>query len=394
MMDNFGYLSKHLKNIIMKNWVLIFILFSFFSIAQPLPASENIPLIIKELKGKKVGLVVNQTSMVKNTHLIDTLLYYKINIQKIFGPEHGFRGTADAGEKVNNEIDAKTQISVVSLYGKNKKPTKEQLENLDIIVFDIQDVGCRFYTYISTLHYVMEACAENNKELLILDRPNPNGMYVAGPVLDTAFRSFVGMHPVPIVHGMTIGEYAQMMAGEKWIPKINFKIIPCKNYSHRSTYSLPIKPSPNLPNDLSISLYPSLCLFEGTNVSVARGTYFPFQAIGFPDSTFGTFSFVPESILGMAKEPMHQGKKCYGIDFRNQSIKKEFTLSYLIQFYKLSTNKETYFNNFFKKLIGNNSIQEQIKNGLTEKEITQIWLPKLLEFKKIRKKYLLYEDFE
>ena len=386
--------------------VLLFAFICIDSLAQPIPAAEQLDVFLPLLKGKKVGLVVNQTSLVKGTHLLDTLLWHKVQVVRIFGPEHGFRGNADAGEKVNNALDARSGLPVVSLYGKNKKPTSEQIADLDILIFDIQDVGCRFYTYISTLHYVMEACAENGKTLIILDRPNPNGMYIDGPVLDTAYHSFVGIHPVPIVHGMTIGEYAKMINGERWIseqlsvtsvqlPVISKQlyIIPCKNYTHKDSYSLPVKPSPNLPNDLSIALYPSLCLFEGTNVSVARGTFFPFQAIGFPDSTYGGTYFVPESIAGMAKEPMYLGKKCYGIDLRSTKPERRFTLKYVIDFYNQAKDKEAYFNKFFYKLIGNNQVIQQIKECKTEQEIRKSWQPALEKFKLIRKKYLLYPDF-
>lgn len=372
-------------------------LFFCFSIAsQPIPAASDLPQYLPLLKGKKIGLVVNQTSTIGNTHLLDTLLSLNINVVVVFGPEHGFRGFADAGEKVNNETDLKTGIPIISLYGKNKKPFPEQMQNLDLVLFDIQDVGARFYTYISTLHYVMEACAEQNKKLIVLDRPNPNGMYIDGPILDTNFKSFVGMHPIPIVHGLTIGELAKMINGEKWLNnglQTDLSIVKCQNYNHSSTYSLPIKPSPNLPNDLSISLYPSLCLFEGTNVSVARGTTFPFQAIGFPDTAFGNFSFTPISIDGMAKDPMHQGQKCFGLDFRNENSKHEFTIKYLLDFYNLSSNKEVFFNKFFNKLAGNSSLMNQIKSGKTEKEIKNSWKKSTSTYKKMRSKYLLYPDF-
>ncbi len=364
--------------------------------AQPVPAAYSLENYLPQLKGKKVGLVVNQTSVINRTHLLDTLVKLNINIKKVFGPEHGFRGNADAGELVNNNVDAKTGVSVISLYGKNKKPTAEQLADLDVIVFDIQDVGARFYTYITTLHYVMEACAENNKTLLVLDRPNPNGMYIDGPVLDTAFHSFVGMHPIPIVHGLTMAELAQMINGEKWLKNglvCQLTFVPCTKYTHKDIYSLPIKPSPNLPNDLAIALYPSLCLFEGTNVSVARGTYFPFQAIGAPDSTYGGFVFIPESIAGMAKEPMHMGKKCYGIDLRSKKPEYKFTLSYLIDFYNKAKDKNVYFNNFFNKLAGNSVLVEQIKLGAKEEEIRKSWQDGLTNYRKMRKKYLLYADF-
>lgn len=376
------------------SFLVIGLLIALTCTSQPSPGANDMNEYLPILKNKKVALVVNQTSVVANTHLLDTLNKLKVQVVTVFGPEHGFRGNADAGEKVSNNIDAKTGIPVVSLYGKNKKPSPEQLKGIDVVIFDIQDVGVRFYTYISTLHYVMEACAENNVTLLVLDRPNPNGMYIDGPVLDTAFRSFVGMHPIPVVHGLTVGELAQMINGEGWLEKgqkCKLKVVKCKNYTHKSYYSLSVKPSPNLPNDLSIALYPSLCLFEGTNISVARGTYFPFQAIGYPDSTFGTFNFTPISIEGMAKEPMHMNKKCYGLDLRTTPISYSFTIKYLIDFYNKSQNKEKFFNNFFNKLAGNAELMNQIKSGMNEKEIKESWSTKLMAYKTTRSKYLLYE---
>lgn len=361
--------------------------------STPKPAAENLSSYLKLLKGKKIALVVNQTSTVGKTHLADTLLASGIQIIKIFSPEHGFRGKADAGEHVNNETDSKTGLPVISLYGRNKKPDREQLKDVDIIVFDIQDVGVRFYTYISTLHYVMEAAAENNKEVLILDRPNPNGFYIDGPVLDTSCASFVGMHPIPIVHGLTVGELAGMINGEKWLTggkNCKLTVIKATSYTHKSHYSLPVKPSPNLPNDLSIRLYPSLCLFEGTNISVGRGTLFPFQAIGFPDTAFGRFTFTPKSIEGMAKNPPCENKLCYGVDFREKEP-VNFTLKYLIDFYRLYPDKKHYFNNFFEKLAGNKELRKQIEQGMTEAQIRKTWEKDLDNYRTMRKKYLLYE---
>lgn len=376
---------------------IIIFLFKFsLSNCQVITGAQQLDIILPLLNNKNVALVVNQTSLVEGTHLLDTLIASKIRVSKIFAPEHGFRGVADAGEKINNSIDLKTKLPIVSLYGKNKKPTLAQLQDIDMVIFDIQDVGCRFYTYISTLHYVMEACAEYGIALIILDRPNPNGMYIDGPVLDTSFRSFVGMHPVPIVYGMTMGEYGLMIKGEKWInngPNLNLKVVKCNQYQHATKYKLPVKPSPNLPNELSIALYPSLCLFEGTSVSVARGTTFPFQALGYPDSSCGDFSFTPQIIVGMSKEPMHLGKKCYGEDLRMLPISYEFTLKYIIEFYQKSIEKDTFFNNFFVKLIGNARIIQQIKQGKSELEIRNEWKNDLDRFRKTRKKYLLYPDF-
>lgn len=287
-----------------------------------LPASYQIDEYLPLLKNKKVALAVNHTALIQKTHLIDTLKSLGIDIKTIFVPEHGLRGKADAGEKINSGIDTKTNIPIVSLYGNQKKPSKEHLQNIDIVVFDMQDVGVRFYTYISTLHYLMESCAENQKTLLILDRPNPNGDYIDGWIKSPNYSSFVALHPIPIVHGLTIGELAQMINGENWLKnntKTDLKIIKIKNYKHQNKYSLPTKPSPNLPNDLSIRLYASLCLFEGTNISVGRGTFFPFQVWGGLDKNLGKFTFTPKSIDGMAKKPMHENQICYGENLQNEN---------------------------------------------------------------------------
>ncbi|HNW50018.1 MAG TPA: DUF1343 domain-containing protein [Prolixibacteraceae bacterium] len=356
---------------------------------------EYLPL----LKGQNIGLVVNQTSMVNDTHLVDFLISKKVSVKKILAPEHGFRGEAEAGETVSNAIDAKTGIPIISLYGKNKKPTAENLSGLDWVVFDIQDVGCRFFTYISTLHYVMEACAENKIPLLILDRPNPNGDYVDGPVLKPSMKSFVGMDPIPVVYGCTIGELARMINGEGWLgnkQQCDLKIIPIKNYTHSDRYELPVKPSPNLPNDLSVRLYPSLCLFEATNVSIGRGTTFPFQAIGYPDSTFGKFSFTPVSIPGVSKNPPQENKKCYGIDFRNEKEISRFTLHFFIDFFNRFKNPALFWNSekWIGQLTGDPNFYNQINNHLTESEIRKSWKTDLEKYQLMRKKYLLYPDFE
>jgi uncharacterized protein YbbC (DUF1343 family) len=361
--------------------------------------AERIEQYLPLLKGKTVGLVVNQTSMVGNTHLADTLISLGVNVQAIFAPEHGFRGIADAGEHVKNGIDPKTNVSIVSLYGDNKKPSAEQLKNLDVLIFVIQDAGARFYTYISTLHYVMEACAEQQKPLIILDRPNPNGHYVDGPVLDTAFRSFIGMHRVPVVHGMTIGEYAKMLNGEKWLAnkvQCSITVIKCLNYSHKTFYSLPVKPSPNLPNMTAIYLYPSLCFFEGTRaVSVGRGTDKPFQQYGSPEFPQQLYSFTPVSTPGATK-PFLQDKKCYGYDLSGIPLDllrvQKLTLKYLLRAYKLSSDKAHFFTDFFFKLAGGKTLKSQIIQGWTEKQIRQSWQPQLARFKIIRKKYLLYAE--
>lgn len=366
--------------------------------------AERFDQYLDRLKEKNVGLVVNQTSIVGfpkiKTHLLDTLLKQNISVRKILTPEHGFRGSADAGEKVKSGIDEETGLPIISLYGNKKKPAREDIADLDVLVFDIQDVGARFYTYISTMHYVMEACAENKKPLIVLDRPNPNGLYVDGPVLDTAFRSFVGMHPVPIVHGMTIGEYALMINGEKWLKsgaRCDLTVIPCMNYDHTILYNLPVKPSPNLPNMTAVYLYPSLCLFEGTVVSVGRGTNKPFQILGNPEFQ-GGFSFKPESMEG-AKEPLYEGKTCHGIDLsglpaKHFQQKKSLDLSYLIDFYKKYPDKQKFFNSFFEKLAGTDELRRQVEEGKTEEQIRYSWQPDLEKFISVRKKYLLYKDFE
>lgn len=364
---------------------------------KPLPAANRMDEYLPLLKNKRVALVVNHTSLVDKTHLADTLLSRGVAIVKIFAPEHGFRGTADAGETIRNDVDVITGLPIVSLYGKNKKPLPEQLKDVDLIIFDIQDIGVRFFTYISTMHYVMEAAAENDKEVLILDRPNPNGNYVDGPVLEEKQKSFVGMHSIPIVHGLTVGELARMINGEKWLAggrQAKLQVIKAPDYTHKDSYSLPVKPSPNMPNDLAIALYPSICLFEGTMISLGRGTMFPFQVIGYPDKVYGDFSFTPVSIDGMAKNPPLENKVCYGMDLRELPITRAFTLSYLIDFYQKTRDKSAYFNSFFSKLAGNEKLREQIQKGLSEEEIKKSWQADLNKYKEIRKKYLLYPDFE
>ena len=352
------------------------------------------------LTGKRIAVVANQTSVIGQTHLVDSLLNSGINILRVFGPEHGFRGQADAGEHLADNIDGATGLPVVSLYGKHRKPTTADMDSLDLVIFDIQDVGVRFYTYISTLHYVMEACAENNVPLLVLDRPNPNGFYIDGPVLDTATtRSFVGMHPVPLVHGMTIGEYAMMINGEHWLSGgeiCQLMVVPCRNYTHRTHYQLPIKPSPNLPTYRSVLLYPSLGLFEGTFMSVARGTEFPFEAIGHPDYNVAPFRFTPHSVDG-AKFPPFKDVQCRGYDLRTISTDSlesvaRISLKWLIDSYEYFLSKPDFFNSFLDKLAGP-ELRNQIKKGMTEAEIRQSWQDGLRDFQLIRKKYLLYEDF-
>ncbi|MBK8712062.1 MAG: DUF1343 domain-containing protein [Niastella sp.] len=384
------------------------------------PGAERIAVYLPLLKNKKIAVFANQTSMVGNTHLVDTLLANDIKIIKIFGPEHGFRGAADAGEKVGNDIDKKTGIPIISLYGNHKKPTPEDLDDIDMVVFDIQDVGVRFYTFISSLEYVLEACLENHKPLLILDRPNPNGFYVDGPVLDKNFQSFVGRQPIPIVYGLTMGEYALMMAGENWLsdkantinaynktttptPDTPFhvQVIKCNNYTHSSKYMLPVMPSPNLKDMQSIYLYPSTCFFEGTVLSEGRGTDHPFQIFGHPTLPKNLYSFTPMPNAG-AKSSKCFYQKCYGwfIEGSPGKIRNELAgkiqLKYLLEAYKLFPGKDSFFlkNNFINKLAGNDILQQQVKEGKSEAAIRESWQPGLEHYKAIRKKYLLYSDFE
>ncbi|OAD45939.1 exo-beta-N-acetylmuramidase NamZ family protein [Polaribacter atrinae] len=367
-------------------------------------------LYLNLLKGKNVAVVANQTSVLSvleraevgpnvmgskkvTHHLVDYLHNYNgINVKKVFAPEHGFRGKADAGEVVKDGFDTKTGLPIVSLYGKNKKPSEAHLKGVDVVVFDIQDVGARFYTYISSLHYVMEACAEAGIEVIVLDRPNPNGHYIDGPVLELEHTSFVGMHKVPVVYGMTIGEYGQMINGEKWLKngiQCNLKVIPLENYTHQTAYSLPIKPSPNLPNDKSINLYPSLCFFEGTNVSAGRGTEMQFQIYGSPFLTKSDFTFTPQANEG-AKYPKFKNQLCYGENLQETENLSKIDLSFLIKVYKQNTSKE-FFNNFFTKLAGTKKLQEQIEKGVPEQEIRKTWQKDIDAFKLIRAKYLIYE---
>lgn len=360
--------------------------------------AERLSEYINLLKNKRVGIIANNTSVIGNTHLVDSLINLKIDVKKIFCPEHGFRGDYDAGEIIGEEIDKKTGIPIISLYNENKKPQKDDLKNIDVLLFDIQDVGVRFYTYISTLHYVMEAAAENDIPLILLDRPNPNGFYIDGPLLEPKYTSFVGMHKVPIIYGMTIGEYAQMINGELWLKnKVKCKLtcIKLQNYTHQDYYDLPIKPSPNLPNISAIYLYPSLCLFEGTAFSVGRGTEFPFQMIGHPKYSEKNFYFIPKSMPKMARKPLWENKKCYGYDFRNLDKqflqnRKKIDISILIKCYKNFYNKKTFFNNTFNLLAGNSSLKNQIISGISEDKIRESWQEDIEKFKKIRIKYLLY----
>jgi uncharacterized protein YbbC (DUF1343 family) len=367
--------------------------------------AENIEAYLPTLKNKKVGIVTNQTGIVSNLSnqvwkenvkaisIVDFLLSKKIDITTIFAPEHGFRGTADAGEHVIDGKDAKTNLPIISLYGNNKKPKAEQLKGLDIMVFDLQDVGARFYTYISSLHYIMEACAENNIELIVLDRPNPNGSIVDGPILEKEFTSFVGMHQIPLLHGMTIGEYANMINSEKWMANgitCKLTVVPCLNYNHNKKYSLPEKPSPNLPNDQAINLYASLCLFEGTNVSVGRGTEMQFQIYGSPFLSKSSFSFTPKPNFG-AKDPLYNGKLCYGENLTTIQKVTQLELKWLLKAYNETADKSKFFNSFFTKLAGTEKLQQQIEAGKSEQEIRKSWEKGLADFSEIRSKYLLYK---
>lgn len=363
-------------------------------------AANQTEVYLPLLQGKKVGLVANATSLVKRAdgsyvRLADTLLALQVNLTKVFAPEHGFRGTSDAGEKVSDERDAQTGLPIVSLYGLNRKPSDKQLENVEILLFDLQDVGVRFYTYISTLTYVMESAAENKLPVIVLDRPNPNIHIVDGPVLELKNRSFVGMHPVPVLHGMTMGEYAQMVNGEKWLMNevtANLTVIPLKNYTRKTPYSLPVRPSPNLPNDKAVNLYASLCFFEGTSVSVGRGTDKPFQQYGapfLPSETFG-YSFTPGPNEG-AKNPMYDGEICYGEDLSQYQELNELTLRWLIKAYALAPDKSTFFNKYFVKLAGTETLRQQIEEGVSEAAIQAGWQEGLEKFKELRKPYLIYE---
>ena len=371
-------------------FLLFNLLLSVLSYSQIKVAAERTKAYLPLLEDNKIAIVGNQTSMIKNTHLVDSLISLEVDVIKVFSPEHGFRGKADAGAKIEDGIDIKTGIPIISLYGKNKKPSSKKLEGIDVLLFDIQDVGARFYTYISTLHYVMEAAGEHNIKVIVLDRPNPNGHYIDGPIREDGFESFVGMHPIPIVHGMTIGEYAKMINAENWISnKCNLTVIEMENYNHDMHYNLPIKPSPNLPNSKSINLYPSLCLFEGTNISIGRGTDYPFQHFGAPYLE-SNYSFTPKSGEG-SKYPKHKNIECFGTDLRFQdNYLTDINLNWIINSYNNCPYKEKFFTNFFDKLAGTDKLRLQIIDGKTEKEIKGSWIDGLDKFKLTRKKYLLY----
>jgi uncharacterized protein YbbC (DUF1343 family) len=392
----------------MKKWFLFLLMISAFgSFAQSfsksvLTGADQLQTYLPLLKGKNIALLVNQTSVVNQTHLVDTLLSQGVKIAKIFAPEHGFRGTGDAGEKIKSGIDVKTGLSITSMYGASKKPSKESMKGIEFVVFDIQDVGARFYTYISSLQYMMEACAEANVPILVLDRPNPNGFYVDGPILDTSLKSFVGMQAIPIVHGMTVGEYANMLNGESLLSgkkKCSLKVIACKNYDHKTLYELPIAPSPNLKSMTAIYLYPSLCLFEGTDVSVGRGTKSPFETWGHPSFPKTLYSFTPVSTAG-AKSPPHENKICYGENLSTnpfeilKKLNRVINIYYIQNAFAMCSDKTLFFNSFLEKLVGTKTFRQQILSKKSSQEIRKSWESGITKFKMTRKKYLLYKDFE
>lgn len=399
--NNSNLFMRHAKD---RKWLLAitFLIVSLSSCAQNtaekniLPGAYSISEYLPLLEGKNVALVVNQTSELRSVHLVDTLQSLGIKTTVIFAPEHGFRGTEDAGKAIKDQVDEKTNIPIYSLYGANKKPSKEQLKGIEIVVFDIQDVGARFYTYLSTLHYVMESCAELNIPVIVLDRPNPNIHYVDGPVMEKEHMSFVGLHPVPIVYGMTIGEYAKMINGEKWLANgvmCDLKVIKVQNYTRKSRFDLPIKPSPNLPTANSISWYPSLCLFEGTVVSAGRGTMMPFEVVGHPKYNKKDFSYSPIAIKGMSSFPKFKNQQVYGIDLRQKSqVKTQLDLGPLLEMYTDLNLGDGFFNNFFENLAGTGELRKAIQAGLTEVEIRALWQEDLEEFKKVRVKYLVYPN--
>jgi uncharacterized protein YbbC (DUF1343 family) len=356
--------------------------------------AEQLDIVLPKLKNKRVALVVNHTSLVHNTHLVDTLLASGVNIVKVFGPEHGFRGNAADGQTITDSLDAKTKLPVISLYGKTKKPTPNHLKNIDLVIFDIQDVGTRFYTYISTMHYVMEACAEQKIKVLVLDRPNPND-FIDGPFNRKPLQSFIAMHAIPAVHGLTVGELANMINEEKWLAsgvRCDVDVIKVKGWQHRQPYVLPIKPSPNLPNQQAVNLYPSLCFFEGTVISIGRGTPFPFQVAGNPLLTHYSFSFVPNTITGVAVKPPHENKTCYGLDLRTVKTDRKINLSYLLEMFKVYPEKEKFFTDYINLLAGNPEFKNHVLAGKSEDEIRATWQKELIAYKTLRKKYLLYPE--
>jgi len=396
-----------------KNNILLFKLLCLFCYLLPIQAqnlsikeynsvvcgNQQFDVYLPLLKNKRVAVLTNNTGLIGRTSIVDTLLKLNVNIKKIFGPEHGFRGNTEAGEKVNHQKDAKTGLAVISLYGKNKKPSKEQLKDIDVLIYDIQDLGVRFYTYISTLTYAMEACAESKKEMIVLDRPNPNGFYIDGPVLKKEWQSFLGLHAVPIVYGMTCGEYAKMANEEGWLKskkKCKLTVINMQNYDRKASYQLTVKPSPNIPNADAVLLYPGLGLFEGSLISVGRGTDYPFQVIGHPDYSVRSFSFVPKPSK-LSSEPKYFNQTCYGLDLRKDPYlimhPKKINIWWLIDMYK-NLDRTDFFDDNFNYHAGNAELKEQIKNRMKEQDIRQSWEADIEKFKAIRKKYLLYPDFE
>ncbi|MDR0687599.1 MAG: DUF1343 domain-containing protein [Prevotellaceae bacterium] len=359
--------------------------------------SEYIPLTYN----KKVGLAANHTSLVGGVHLLDTLRSQGVNVLRVYAPEHGFRGTLEAGASVAGYVDKKSGVEITSIYGASKKPSREQLSGIQLMIFDMQDVGVRFYTYLSTLHYVMEACAENGIPLIVLDRPNPNGHYIDGPVLELRYRSFIGMHPIPVAHGMTLGELALMINGEAWLKngaQCKLTVVTCEGYNRAAAYNLPVKPSPNLPNMRSVYLYPSLCLFEGTIMSIGRGTDFPFQVLGHPGWREKQFLFMPRSIRGVAQNPPHEKKTCYGVDLREIPIdslfgQRRLNLERLLEAYRYFSSKGKFFTTLFPRLAGNSKLQRQVEQGMSAEQIRASWQQDLKKFRQQRAKYLLYKDF-
>jgi len=386
--------------------LISFVLLSCSLVRGPkdiITGAERTGRYLPVLEGKSIGIVANQTSMMGHTHLVDSLMSIGsgLNIRRVFCPEHGFRGEAEAGRLIEDNRDPRTGLPVVSLYGNQRKPPATVLSDLDVIVFDIQDVGARFYTYLSTLFYVMQACAENGRQLIILDRPNPNGFYVDGPVLDTSYRSFVGMHEVPVVHGMTLGEYAQMINGEGWLGNnlvCDLMVIPCLQYDHATYYTLPVSPSPNLPNMNAVYLYPSTCFFEGTVISEGRGTPFPFEVFGHPRLENAPFTFIPQSIPGKSTHPKWEGETCRGMDLRYlrdcEQHEGRINLDWLLFAYENFPEKEAFFTPYFEKLAGTDQLRQQIMDGMTADEIRSTWSAGIKAFKETREKYLLYPDFE
>lgn len=376
-------------------YATILLITSLSAYSAPRMGADRTDKILEAINGERVGLIVNHTSLLSGsrTHLLDTLVALGVDVRTVFAPEHGFRGTADAGEHVSNERDPKTGIPIISLYGKNYKPTPEQLADIDVLLFDIQDVGTRFYTYISTMFYAMESCRQHSKRMIVLDRPNPND-YIDGPIVEDSLKSFVGIVPIPLLHGLTVCELALMIRGEGWAGgrDIDLTVIPMTGWKHGIPYSLPVKPSPNLPNDKAIKLYPSLCVFEATGVSVGRGTTYPFQVLGYPDPSFGSFSFTPVSLEGFDKNPLQKDRRCYGVDLRSADISDGLTLRYIIDFYRKGGPEIITSDGGFDRLMGSSSVRLGIMAGLTEEQIRSNWHSDLIAYKKMRSKYLLYPD--